>query len=192
MKKTFFIIFGLGLCYWFFGTPALASVNYTRTPAGDRINNPINVSVSVDAFTDFETEWGFFENTQSWLVNFNGYGEGVGFSSPCFSPATLSYSLTNFVAPLGDYWGFMATSFSDTECQTQTGNYLLESGLGMEAFLTITDETIHEKIITLDTGSSSDILASVGTLTTDLWAILAVMAGTPLAFFVIRGIIGLF
>jgi hypothetical protein len=46
-------------------------------------------------------------------------------------------------------------------------------------------------IITLPTGAEVDMLASVGTLTTDLWVIIALAIGVPLAFYVIRQVIGL-
>lgn len=46
-------------------------------------------------------------------------------------------------------------------------------------------------IITLPTGAETDMLASVGTLTTDLWVIIALAIGIPLAFYVIRQVIGL-
>jgi hypothetical protein len=46
-------------------------------------------------------------------------------------------------------------------------------------------------IITLPSGAETDMLASVGTLTTDLWVIIALAIGVPLAFYVIRQVIGL-
>ena len=46
-------------------------------------------------------------------------------------------------------------------------------------------------IITLGVGSSTDLLASAGTLVTDLWLIIALAIGVPLAFYIIRQVIGL-
>lgn len=46
-------------------------------------------------------------------------------------------------------------------------------------------------IITLPSGAETSMLASVGTLTTDLWVIIALAIGIPLAFYVIRQVIGL-
>ncbi len=45
--------------------------------------------------------------------------------------------------------------------------------------------------ITLPTSAPTDVFAAVGTLTTDLWVIIAVAIGVPLAFYVIRQVIGL-
>jgi len=46
-------------------------------------------------------------------------------------------------------------------------------------------------IIALPSGAETDVLASVGTLTTDLWVIIALAIGIPLAFYIIRQVIGL-
>jgi hypothetical protein len=46
-------------------------------------------------------------------------------------------------------------------------------------------------IITLPTGAETDLFASVGTLTTDLWVIIALAIGVPLAFYVIKQVIAL-
>jgi hypothetical protein len=46
-------------------------------------------------------------------------------------------------------------------------------------------------IITLPAGVQTDMLANVGTLFTDLWLLLAVAIGVPLAFYVIRKVIAL-
>jgi hypothetical protein len=45
--------------------------------------------------------------------------------------------------------------------------------------------------ITIPTASSSDLFASLGTLTTDLWVLIAVALGVPLAFYIIRRVIAL-
>lgn len=46
-------------------------------------------------------------------------------------------------------------------------------------------------IITLPAGAANTTLAYVGQLFTDLWALVALAIGIPLAFYVIRGAIGL-
>lgn len=45
--------------------------------------------------------------------------------------------------------------------------------------------------ITLPTSAPTDVFAAVGTLTTDLWVLIAIAIGVPLAFYVIRAVIGL-
>ena len=45
--------------------------------------------------------------------------------------------------------------------------------------------------ITIPTGSSTDLFAAAGQITTDLWVLLAIALGVPLAFYVIRRVIAL-
>jgi len=46
-------------------------------------------------------------------------------------------------------------------------------------------------IVSLPTSTPADLLASTGTLFTDLWMIIALAVGIPLAFYVIRKVIAL-
>jgi len=46
-------------------------------------------------------------------------------------------------------------------------------------------------IITLPETAAADLLADAGTLFTDLWVVLALAIGIPLAFYVIRRVIAL-
>jgi hypothetical protein len=46
-------------------------------------------------------------------------------------------------------------------------------------------------IITLPGGAQTDLLANIGVLFTDLWIVIALAVGIPLAFYVIRKVIGL-
>jgi hypothetical protein len=45
--------------------------------------------------------------------------------------------------------------------------------------------------ITLPTTAAADVLEATGTLSADLWVLIALAIGVPLAFYVIRGMIGL-
>lgn len=45
--------------------------------------------------------------------------------------------------------------------------------------------------LTIPSASSTDLLSAVGTLFTDLWVVIAVAVGIPLAFYVIRKVISL-
>jgi hypothetical protein len=45
--------------------------------------------------------------------------------------------------------------------------------------------------ITLPTSAPTDLFAAVGTLTTDLWVLIAIAIGVPIAFYIIRKVIGL-
>jgi hypothetical protein len=45
--------------------------------------------------------------------------------------------------------------------------------------------------ITLPVDAVTDITASIGTMVTDLWLVIALAIGLPLAFYVIKRVIGL-
>ena len=45
--------------------------------------------------------------------------------------------------------------------------------------------------ITIPTSSSTDLFSAVGTLVGDLWVLIAVAIGVPLAFYIINRVIGL-
>lgn len=47
-------------------------------------------------------------------------------------------------------------------------------------------------MITLPVGAITDITASISTLVGDLWVVIALVVGVPLAFYVIKKVIGLF
>lgn len=46
-------------------------------------------------------------------------------------------------------------------------------------------------VITLPSTAGADLLADAGTLVTDLWVLIALAVGVPLAFYIIRKIIAL-
>ena len=46
-------------------------------------------------------------------------------------------------------------------------------------------------LVTLPTASSTDLLANVGVLFSDLWVIIALAIGIPLAFYIIKRVIAL-
>lgn len=46
-------------------------------------------------------------------------------------------------------------------------------------------------IITLPSASSTDLMSNIGILFTDLWVIIALAIGLPLAFYVIKRVIAL-
>lgn len=47
-------------------------------------------------------------------------------------------------------------------------------------------------MITLPVDAVSDITANISTLVTDLWVVIALIVGLPLAFYVIRKVVALF
>ena len=46
-------------------------------------------------------------------------------------------------------------------------------------------------LISMPSSTASDVLASSSTLVTDLWVLIAIAIGVPLAFYIIRQVIGL-
>lgn len=47
-------------------------------------------------------------------------------------------------------------------------------------------------MITLPSSAIADVTANISTLTSDLWVVIALVIGVPLAFYVIKKVIGLF
>jgi hypothetical protein len=47
-------------------------------------------------------------------------------------------------------------------------------------------------MITLPVDAVADVTANIGTLVTDLWVVIALVVGIPLAFYVIKKVIALF
>lgn len=47
-------------------------------------------------------------------------------------------------------------------------------------------------MITLPETAVTDVTANISTLTSDLWVVIALVIGIPLAFYVIKKVIGLF
>lgn len=47
-------------------------------------------------------------------------------------------------------------------------------------------------MITLPVDAVTDLTAQVSTLVTDLWVVIALIIGIPLAFYIIKKVIGLF
>ncbi|MDD2227714.1 MAG: hypothetical protein PHH71_03980 [Clostridia bacterium] len=47
-------------------------------------------------------------------------------------------------------------------------------------------------MIELPLTAVADVTAQIGTLVTDLWAVIALIVGIPLAFYIIKKVIGLF
>lgn len=47
-------------------------------------------------------------------------------------------------------------------------------------------------MITLPDTAVADLTANISTLTSDLWVVIALVIGIPLAFYVIKKVIGLF
>lgn len=47
-------------------------------------------------------------------------------------------------------------------------------------------------MITLPETAVADVTANIGTIVTDLWVVVALVVGIPLAFYVIKKVIGLF
>jgi len=50
----------------------------------------------------------------------------------------------------------------------------------------------YQTMITLPVDAIADVTANIGTLVGDLWVVIALVVGIPLAFYVIKKVIGLF
>lgn len=199
MKKLLF----LTICSLFFlisfVTQANASITYTRTPTGNLVTFPVTFNVSVDDFSDF----GFSPDVNVYRIDLEGdYADGDFFGT-CFASTTLSISQTLNQGEgdfeIGDrikgvYIDPAVGSEDPNDCDTWTraGIYIEGQPENTENPIITFVSGVPSKILNIATASSSDILASTGTLITDLWQILAIVIGIPLTFYVIPKIIAFF
>ena len=184
--------------------PVFGAVNYSRTPVGTEITSPVDVDVSVDSFSvDFG--WNmvsgcFFvvgnQPCNFWGVRITNYDNDT-FESVCIPVENLSNNFT-FSLPVDNYIE-VAAKTGNTQASCDNGgeqSYLLESNEGETIFTIISGSQFNNFHIISGTSpltisSTSDVMASAGTLFSDLWVIIVLAIGIPLAFYIIKRIIKL-
>src|SRR3989337_711497 len=191
MKKLFFIILSLFIMPFF----CYADYSYVRNPSGREIPSPVNISFSFDNVSEIN----FSESVNFWNLDIeggSGWGEEYPYNaawSECYpiSEKTISYSVN---LPVGADMNSFAIQgyYTDDECTYGGEDELSEPITGYE-WNGMNDHfiIIASKIITIGTASSTDTMAALGTLFTDLWTLIALAIGIPLAFYVIRQILRL-
>ena len=161
-----------------------ASISYSRIPAGAEITSPVNVSVSVDNLTDI-----FSEPTPDYWGLFIGDNNN-GFFGTCLASTTLS-TFYNFILPVGTQAvEVRGLGFHEAGCPFDSiYTDVFFEGNGNDTLFTIVSGT--PDLFSMPMASTSEALASTGTLGIDLWTIIALAIGLPLGFYVIRRIIHL-
>jgi hypothetical protein len=169
--------------------PVFGAVNYSRTPVGTEITSPVSISVSFDNFSEF----GLNEEINYYVITIAPSDLPFYYSS-CYASTTLSTNSTISVPVGKDIYSVYVGGREDNLCLTGGGTYALE-GDGESVIFTIleTPSAGVPSLFSLAGGvaSTSEMLATTGVLFTDLWVIIALAIGVPLAFYVINRFIGL-
>jgi hypothetical protein len=191
MKKNYFIfslpVFGLLL----FSLPVFGTINYSRTPSGYTISNPINFSVSVDTIEEFffpnpvpplTNFWGFYALCLSPATDCDPYWEGSVFG--CYATTTLSVS-ENVNLPPAKYEAILPIAWTDEDCTEP-----IDSGWSFE-------ENAAEGIFEVvggwfSTDFASNTLAYIGNLFTDLSVPIYILIGIMLGMWLIDYLLGIF
>ena len=174
MKKLFFIssILFLSLTTFAFA--------YSRSPSGTSITSPVSFNVLKSEVCSAE-HWNY------WTISVENMSGLIRIKGDTLASTTSSY---NFSIPLeiGSIWGYV-----EGNCKDEIGDQW-DLGSELEAppeenvpiFTIISGGGGFSIIPSLIMASSSDMVASVGTLFTDLWIYISLMAGIPLAFYIIQ------
>lgn len=192
MKKIIFNFINWEILFFLLiaTTPtAFATIHYSRTPSGTEITSPVSVSVSVDSFSDFNMRG---DINYWYLVVARG---GLEFFSSCVATTTLSLS-NNFNIPIGteiQYVGVygvvsvLSCVGADDGVNFETGSplFTIISGSQFSNFHIISGTS------PLTIGSTTELMASAGILFSDLWVIIVLAIGIPLAFYIIKRVIAL-
>jgi hypothetical protein len=170
---------------------ALPVLAYTRSPSGLEITSPVS-------FTFLASDY----KQGPWLSNAAGRiivdrtGEGDYTFGTCKLVSENPTGFTDIIdLALGDYKNVMIKvwSYSPEEnplaydCIGDSASDNLE-GTGADVIFTIIETPAGgvPSLFSVPMASSSDMVASVGTLFTDLWVIIALVIGIPLAFYIIQ------
>jgi hypothetical protein len=164
--------------------PVFGAVSYSRTPAGTSITSPVSISASVSDISKYEFQpltnsYNFFaERTDDFLF----------WSDECFLTSDLSV-LAHISIPVGtEIKKIGVYGFHNEDCTNASGGGFLQPNT--DVFTIISGGGIPS-LFSVPMASSSDMVASVGTLFTDLWVIIAIVIGIPLAFYIIQRVIAL-
>jgi len=185
MKKLFLftILFG-NIFYWTATHPAVASGGvYSRVPTGTNPIAPVNMTMTWQP-QEFEL------TTQSWELLARGVTGTDMITSGCLPVSQLSSTITSSIVG-SQFWRVIAQQYDDANCQNNIYNTFLENEQGYNiTIFTVTGPPITH-YLTIAPASTSDLMASAGTVATDIWQIIALAMGIPTSFFAIKGIIRL-
>lgn len=164
------------------------AVGYVRTPSGTSITTPVNFSIT-----------GLFEehpDTLSWKIKAISNWPETHFSDECMtvSSGTVEFALP-FEEDLGknQYNQIGIQRYSDGACVSQLTEVIMEFCDPQTPCFEIigTEPEPPEPIISIDPNLPMDMLAFAGELFTDLGSLITLTVGVPMAFVVIKKVIGL-
>ena len=187
MRKLFLILF------LFIAIPVSGAVSYSRTPDGTLITSPVSLFISANSWQDYVDfdpaldEMAYYkiemqDNLENW---YNG---------GCFATTNLTINPIFNLPVETEINTIIMSGWTDDspDCSNedyQFGSYVYETGSPI--FTIISGGGVVPSLFSMPMASSSDMVASVGTLFTDLWVIIALTIGVPLAFYIVNRFIGL-
>ena len=152
----------------FHGT-TLAATGYNRLPAGQSITAPVSIIINADTMADL----GCPLSLEGWNIVI-GSNSGNYFG-PTHATGVLSTN-DNFNLPVG-------TEVTQVHTLGPACGVMLE-GNGSDVIFTITAST--NNIITVPPYAANTVLSYPARLFTDIWPLLLVALGIPIAFYVVN------
>ena len=197
MKNLFLKIF-FGLSFLSFGFVNFAHAadwyNYSRMPADNPALAGKGYNFTYEKIGDYPVD-SFCDINTCLAWNFDLYRD-FG-SSPemddIFSSCTTITSPLNFSSPFpggvleGSTANVSVKLYATADCSDAGGYAPGENGV----IIVDNPAPLAAEVMTLPPTALEDLFAAVGTLTTDLWLILSIAMGVPLAFYIIRQVIKL-
>jgi hypothetical protein len=176
MKKILFLLILLGGIFYAF--VSFGAVSYSRSPAGSNTTSPITINIISNSYE----ELCLFPNENWYVIILDNVGGDDRISNPIAS-TTLSTSV-QFSLPVGYQAAEVATN-----CSGDSSNDVIYE-TGNPAFTIISTDGDNNYLL-IPANSGVDLLALAGGLFSDLWVLIAIAIGLPLAFYIIKKVISL-
>lgn len=178
MKRLFLLI----TIFSFLILPIVSfgAVSYSRTPSGNEITSPVNFSVNADDILDLcPNSTGLDE---VWLIRASA--EQNDYDSQQYSSTTLVVS-TQVIIPVGE-----VIQAVYAQCIVSGGDGVNFETYNQNGIFTIIAGAVSN-FISVPNTAGTDLFALAGGLVSDIWVLLAIAFGVPLAFYLINKAIDL-
>lgn len=179
-KLLFFVFFGL-FC---FGSTALASVSYSRSPSGINILSPVTFNVTFDGIEDFGS---CGSGGEIWFICLDTNTEGATACMEYEDAISISDLSESFVVSSffdASYYGVQATCLT-SEYVLVDSIYLEGNGSEIVFNLGVEEEEEEFTFINISTDFVGGALQYVGQAVSGLGPFLYFIIGIPLAFWVL-------